>query len=217
VAYAAAYCIQRSMAQFCWPSAIIGEDYGGRFGGLVLHVFHAGTGEERINCPTTVVIDDELEMPLELQGFLSLVHYHKSNYGIFYSGPTIQRALTGRDPKQAGDAIMATKLPNLLIQSRFAHHLKTMLRSLIGSGMTPKQIEKYLQDWANDYVLLNPDESGDEAKAQRPFKQILIEIKDCPGLPGHLDATVTLQPHFKCASFAVKLLIVADTGDTDDD
>src|SRR5262249_21640339 len=95
----------------------------------------------------------------------------------------------------------------------FAHYLKPMLRGLIGAGMSASEVEKELQSWANQYVLENPEGCDEAEKAARPFRQVNIRVKNCPGLPGHLDAVVTLVPHYRVSSFIATLVISAPEED----
>jgi type VI secretion system protein ImpC len=201
-------CIAVSMSEFEWPAAIRGRRYGGRIGGLALHTFSPGTGDERSNCPTEVAIDDELELPLDALGFLSLVHHQGEDFAVFYSDTSAQKPQSSANPSEAAAAELSAKLPNLLICSRFAHFAKQIMRDLIGSGKTAPDIKEYLQTWACDYVLESPEGAGEEVLAARPFRKIEFTVVERPGKPGYLDIQIDMIPHYKVSGFMAQMLIV---------
>jgi type VI secretion system protein ImpC len=97
----------------------------------------------------------------------------------------------------------------LLAASRFAHYLKVIMRDKIGSFMTKAEVQKYLQTWISDYVLLL-DEAPQAMKARFPLREARIDVFDVPGDPGKFRATVFLRPHFQLEELTASIRLVAE-------
>jgi type VI secretion system protein ImpC len=100
-------------------------------------------------------------------------------------------------------------LPYILAVSRFAHYLKAMMRDKIGSFMSRKECENFLNQWIMLYVVGN-DEVAPEVKARRPLRDARIEVMEVPGKPGAYRAIAFLKPHFQLDELNISLRLVAD-------
>jgi type VI secretion system protein ImpC len=96
-----------------------------------------------------------------------------------------------------------------MAMSRFAHYLKAMMRDKIGGTMSRSQAEQFLNQWVNNYVI-EDDNAGPAAKAERPLRQARIEVMEVPGNAGKLRAVAFLRPHFMLDELTVSLRLVAE-------
>jgi type VI secretion system protein ImpC len=113
--------------------------------------------------------------------------------------------------KEAANASarLSTQLPYILAMSRFAHYLKAMMRDKIGSFMSRKDCQDFLNQWILQYVVGNDDVSA-EIKARRPLREARIEVVDVEGKPGAYRAVAFLKPHFQLDELSISLRLVAD-------
>src|SRR2546430_2741174 len=69
---------------------------------------------------------------------------------------------------------ISTQLPYILAISRFAHYMKAMMRDKIGSFMSRKECQDFLNNWINQYVAVG--EVGATIKAQKPLSEARIDV-----------------------------------------
>jgi type VI secretion system protein ImpC len=93
--------------------------------------------------------------------------------------------------------------------SRFAHYLKSMMRDKVGSFMTRKNAEDYLNNWIANYVVLD-DNATQETKAKFPLREARVDVTEIPGKPGAYRAVAFLKPHFQLDEINVSLRMVAN-------
>jgi type VI secretion system protein ImpC len=97
----------------------------------------------------------------------------------------------------------------MLAVSRFAHYLKTMMRDKIGSFISRKDCEAFLNRWIVKYVT--PDDTASpETKARYPLREAKVEVMEVPGKPGVYRAVAFLRPHFQLDELSVSLRLVAE-------
>lgn len=202
-------CIARSMGEYGWPAAIVGEDWGGKVAGLTLRKFSTETGEEARNATTQMIIHETVEMPLTENGITALVAKLDKTIACFFAGATASRAIKGLDPKKSKESAMAASLPNMLITLRFGHYLKALHRKLLGSQKCPADIEADLRTWVNGFVL-DQENASDAAKAERPFRSIEVSVQADSDQPGYLSVSVQITPHFRVSAVQGQLTITAD-------
>jgi len=78
-----------------------------------------------------------------------------------------QKAKVYDRPEATANAAIASRLPYVMVSSRFAHYLKVMARDLMGAFMAAEDCEKLLNRWINNYVISEDSPSlgpGDIAK-----------------------------------------------------
>ncbi|MBC7910614.1 MAG: type VI secretion system contractile sheath large subunit, partial [Pyrinomonadaceae bacterium] len=90
-----------------------------------------------------------------------------------------------------------------------AHYLKAMMRDKIGSFMSRKDCEIFLNRWINNYVT-EDDTASPTTKAQYPLREARIEVAEVPGKPGVYKAVAFLRPHFQLDELSVSLRLVAE-------
>ncbi len=209
----AAYCLgarlTNAFAHYGWCAAIRGVEGGGLVEGLPTHNFTTDEGDIALKCPTESPITDRREKELADLGFVPLVHCKNTDYAAFFSVQSAQKPkLYDKDAANA-NARLSTQLPYILAVSRFAHYLKAMMRDKIGSFMSRKDCENFLNQWILLYVVGN-DEVAPEVKARRPLRDARIEVMEVPGKPGAYRAIAFLKPHFQLDELSISLRLVAD-------
>ncbi|HEX7241690.1 MAG TPA: type VI secretion system contractile sheath large subunit [Longimicrobiaceae bacterium] len=198
-----------AFAKYKWTAAIRGYEGGGKVEGLPVHVFTAEDGDKVMKCPTEVSITDRREKELDTLGFISLCHCKGENYAVFFGGSTAQKPVTYNTHQANANARLSALLPYIMAASRFAHYLKVMVREKVGSFESRSSLEKYLNSWIADYVLLN-DDAPQSAKAQYPLREARVDVVEVPGKPGAYKATVFLRPHFQLEELTASIRLVAE-------
>jgi type VI secretion system protein ImpC len=83
------------------------------------------------------------------------------------------------------------------------------MRDKIGSFMTSKNAEDFLNRWISNYVLLD-DDAGQEMKAKLPLREARVDVSEVPGKPGVYRAVAFLKPHYQLDELNVSLRLVAE-------
>lgn len=208
-AYALGTRLTDAFAKFHWCAAIRGVEGGGLVEGLPVHTFKTDEGDVALKCPTEIAITDRREKELADLGFVPLVHCKGTDYAAFFSTQTANKPKVYDSDSANANARLSSQLQYILATSRFAHYLKSMMRDKIGSFMTRKNAEDYLNQWIGNYVLLD-DSASQEMKAQYPLREARIDVSEIPGKPGAYRAVAFLKPHFQLDELNVSLRLVAD-------
>jgi len=208
-AYALGSRLTDAFAKYHWCAAIRGVEGGGLVQGLPVHTFRTDEGDVALKCPTEIAITDRREKELADLGFIPLVHCKGTDYAAFFSTQTPNRPKVYDTDAANANARLSSQLQYILAVSRFAHYLKSMMRDKIGSFMSRKNAEDFLNRWISNYVLLD-DEAGQEAKARFPLRDARIEVSEIPGKPGAYRAVAFLRPHYQLDELTVSLRLVAN-------
>ena len=208
-AYAMATRLTASFALYGWCATIRGVEGGGKVEGLPSHTFRTDDGEIAMKCPTEIAITDRREKELSDLGFMPLVHCKGTDFAAFFGAQSCQKAKKYDTDAANANARLSTQMQYLLAMSRFAHYLKAIMRDKIGSFMTRKECEDYLNRWISNYVVSSED-AGMELKAKHPLKEARVEVAEIPGKPGCYRAVAFLKPHFQLDELTVSLRLVAD-------
>lgn len=198
-----------AFAKYGWTAAIRGVEGGGRVDGLPTHTFRTDEGEIALKCPTEIAITDRREKELSDLGFIPLVHCKGTDFAAFFGAQSCQKAKKYDTDAANANARLSTQLQYLLAMSRFAHYLKAIMRDKIGSFMTRKDCEDFLNRWIMKYVVSTED-AGQEIKAKFPLKEARVEVAEVPGKPGVYRAIAFLKPHFQLDELTVSLRLVAE-------
>lgn len=209
----AAYCLASrvtdAFARYGWTAAIRGVEGGGAVTGLPAHAFSTDAGELALKCPTEIAITDRREKELADLGFVPLVHCKGTDTASFFSVQSAHKPKIYDTDAANANARLSAQLQYILAVSRFAHYLKAMMRDKIGSFLTRKNVEDYLNRWISRYVLLD-DDAGQEMKARFPLREARVEVFDQPGQPGSYRAVAFLKPHYQLDELTVSLRLVAN-------
>jgi type VI secretion system protein ImpC len=208
-AWALGLRITTAFAKYSWCAAIRGVEGGGVVEGLPTHTFRTDEGDVALKCPTEIAITDRREKELNDLGFIALCHSKGSDFSVFFGGSTAQKAKTYNTDQANANARISAQLPYVLAASRFAHYLKVMVRDKIGSFQTREEIERYLNTWIADYVLLN-DSAPQSSKAEYPLREARVDVTEVGGRPGAYKATVFLRPHFQLEELTASVRLVAE-------
>lgn len=201
--------ITSAFSKYKWTAAIRGVEGGGLVEGLPAINFQTNEGDLAFKCPVEVSITDRREKELSDLGFISLVHRKNTDQAAFFGGQTAQKPKVYMDPKATANARLSCSLPYILAASRFAHYIKVIMRDKVGSFMSRDNVEKFLNSWISNYVLLN-DNASQTSKASYPLREARIDVTDIPGKPGCYNATVYLRPHFQLEELTASIRLVAE-------
>ena len=208
-AYALGTRLTDAFAKYHWTAAIRGVEGGGLVSGLPVHTFKTDEGDVALKCPTEIAITDRREKEFADLGFIPLVHCKGTDYAAFFSTQTANKAKVYDTESANANARLSSQLQYILAVSRFAHYLKSMMRDKIGSFMTRKNAEDFLNRWIANYVLLD-DNAVQEMKAKYPLREARIDVSEIPGKPGAYRAVAFLKPHYQLDELSVSLRLVAN-------
>jgi type VI secretion system protein ImpC len=200
--------ITQAFSLYGWCAAIRGVEGGGLVEGLPLHTFTTPAGDMVAKEPTEVAITDRREKELNDLGFIALCYEKGSDSACFFGGATVQKPRVYTVPAASANAQASSLLPYILAASRFAHYIKKIAREKVGSFQTRTGLEKYLNNWIADYVLLN-DDAPQSSKARFPLREARIDVTEVPGQVGAYNATVFLRPHFQLEELTASIRLVA--------
>lgn len=162
-----------------------------------------------MQCPTQVAISDRREKELSDLGFIPLVHCKGTDYAVFFAVQSVNKPRLYNSDEANANAKLTSQLPYILVTSRFAHYLKSMVRDKVGSFMSRTECQDYLQKWIMKYVVAS-DVAGAKTKARYPLRDARIEVVDVPGSPGTYRAIAYIKPHFQLEGVNISLRLVAD-------
>jgi type VI secretion system protein ImpC len=208
-AWALASRITQSFASYGWCATIRGVESGGLVEGLPVHNFKTESGDIAMKCPTETPISDRREKELADLGFVPLVHCKGTDYAAFFSVQSAQKPKVYDMDAATANARISAQLPYIFAVSRFAHYLKAMMRDKIGGYTSRSEVERFLNNWINNYTVAN-DDVGFEMKAKNPLKEARIEVVEIPGKPGAYRAVAFLRPHFQLDELTMSMRLVAD-------
>ena len=208
-AYALGTRLTDAFAKYHWCAAIRGVEGGGLVEGLPVHTFKTDEGDVALKCPTEVAITDRREKELADLGLVPLVHCKGTDYAAFFSTQTANKPKVYDTDSASANARLSSQLQYILAVSRFAHYLKSIMRDKVGSFMTRKNAEDFLNRWISNYVLLD-DDAGQEMKAKFPLREARVDVSEIPGKPGAYRAVAFLKPHYQLDELTVSLRLVAD-------
>ncbi len=208
-AYALGTRITDAFAKYHWTTAIRGVEGGGLVQGLPAHTFKTDEGDVALKCPTEIAITDRREKEFADLGFIPLVHCKGTDYAAFFSTQTANKPKIYDSDSANANAKLSSQLQYIFAVSRFAHYLKSIMRDKVGSFMTCKNVEDYLNRWIANYVLLN-DEAGQEMKAKFPLREARVDVTEIPGKPGVYRAVAFLKPHYQLDELSISLRLVAN-------
>jgi type VI secretion system protein ImpC len=206
--------INRSHKLFGWGSQIRGVENGGAVTNLPVHTFPTDDGGVAMKCPTEVAIDDRREAELAKLGLIPILHRKNTDVAAFIGAHSLQddeaRAARLVDPDAKANERLSANLPYLFPVTRFAHYLKAIARDKIGSFKERQDMQTWLTEWINRYVLANPAFADEKARAKRPLAAAEVVVKSVEGRPGYYDAVFALRPHYQLEGINASLRLVSE-------
>ncbi|MGV1720326.1 type VI secretion system contractile sheath large subunit [Vibrio furnissii] len=205
-AYELGLKMTQAHTQFGWCTAIRGLDNGGKVENLPNLTYKSEAGDLMQQCPIEVNLTDEREKELSDLGFLPLVHYKNTNYGVFIGSQTAQKPKTYTDPDATGNAAISARLPYIMASSRIAHYLKVMGRDMLGSNLEAADVQKDLQTWIDQYT--NSGAVGNAERSKTPLCESRIQVVEQPGRPGAYSAVAHLRPWLQLEELTTSVRMV---------
>ena len=213
-AFAMGVNINRSHKLYGWGSQIRGVESGGSVINLPVHSFPTDDGSIAMKCPTEIAIDDRREAELAKLGFMPILHRKNTDIAAFIGAHSLQddEARAGRlvDPDAQANERLSANLPYLFPVSRFAHYLKAMARDKVGTFKERADMQVWLSEWINRYVLSNTAMADDKAKAKRPLAKAEVQVDSVEGRPGYYNARFYLRPHYQLEGINASLRLVSE-------
>ena len=206
-AYEMALKMSQSFTAFGWCTAIRGLENGGKVEQLPTLTYKTNAGDLVQHCPIEVNLTDEREKELSDLGFLPLVHYKNTNYGVFIGGQTTQKPKTYADPDATSNAAISARLPYIMASGRIAHYLKVMGRDKLGSNLEAGEVQKFLQSWIDQYT--NSGAVGNAERSKTPLAESSIEVVEQAGRPGAYSAVAYLRPWLQLEELTTSVRMVA--------
>lgn len=191
---------------FGWCTAIRGLDNGGKVENLPNLTYKSLAGDLQQQCPIEVNLTDEREKELSDLGFLPLVHYKNTNYGVFIGSQTTQKPKVFADPDATSNSAISARLPYIMASSRIAHYLKVMGRDMLGSNLEVNDIQKVLQTWIDQYT--NSGAVGNTERSKTPLCESRILVVEQPGRPGAYSAVAHLRPWLQLEELTTSVRMV---------
>ncbi|EAU45627.1 MULTISPECIES: type VI secretion system contractile sheath large subunit [Salipiger] len=213
-AFAMGVNINRSHKISGWGTQIRGVESGGTVMNLPVHTFPTDDGSVAMKCPTEIAIDDRREAELAKLGMMPILHRKNTDVAAFIGAHSLQddetRAGKLVDPDAQANERLSANLPYLFPVSRFAHYLKAIARDKVGSFKERADMQVWLGEWINRYVLANPAMADDKAKARRPLAAAEVQVDSVEGRPGYYNARFYLRPHYQLEGINASLRLVSE-------
>jgi type VI secretion system protein ImpC len=140
---------------------------------------------------------------------MPLIHRKNTDVAAFIGAQSLQKPAEYDDPDATANARISARLPYLFASCRFAHYLKCMVRDKVGSFKERSDMEYYLSNWIQQYVLANPSSVGEELKARKPLAAAEVTVSEIEGNPGYYAAKFHLRPHYQLEGVSVSLSLVS--------
>ena len=140
---------------------------------------------------------------------MPLIHRKNTDMAAFIGAQSLHSPPEYDDPDATANAALGARLPYLFSTCRFAHYLKCIVRDKIGSFRERAHMEKWLQDWINNYVDFTPEVSGEDVKARKPLSAAEVYVHSVEGNPGYYHSEFHLRPHYQLEGLTVSLRLVS--------
>lgn len=196
--YAFGAILVREFGNSGWFSDIRGSYSGVKAGGVVAKIPIESIKTDKrgsvLKYTTDVLISDTNDKALCDYGFMPLCHSKDTRYAVFYSNSSLHNPPKYDKVAATINAKISSMLHYVLSMSRFAHYIKIIGRSKIGSFTTSEELETYLHDWLIGFAMDGATLSQ-EMRAKYPLAEAKVEIKDVLGKPGVYSCVIHLKPH----------------------
>ncbi|MEX0725270.1 MAG: type VI secretion system contractile sheath large subunit [Planctomycetaceae bacterium] len=218
-AFPLAAVVIRSFIRTGWFADIRGSRHGSDSGGIVNTLPSLSFDTESTGCSfrpsTNMILSDYWEVESSRRGFIPLVDCHDSPFAVFRANgsvfePPFTKHQSGSDQENER---LSGMLQYILCASRFAHHLKAITQTKIGTMASIKDLQNELNGkWLQKYVSAT-DISDPHKSAQYPLRSARLEISQVEGQSGRYHVNMELQPHYQLdnVDISIKMDSVLDT------
>ena len=207
-AYAMGVNINRAFKEYGWCAKIRGVE-GGAVEGLPVDTFPTDDGGTDMKCPTEIGITNRREKELADCGFMPLVHKKNSDFAAFIGAQSLRKPDELDDADASANEQLAARLPYLFASCRFSHFLNKMVFDMIGNFTSQTEMQRFLQNWINNYVLPDPDNSPERKKAEKPLQKAEVIVTADEANPGYYNAKFSIVPHYQLEGMTVSMSLVA--------
>lgn len=208
--YAFAYAVIKSYKETGWFSDIRGMNQEINHGGMVdiyRDFFRTDENDLIPKIATEYAITDFQEKVFSDAGFIALRDNRVIEKGIFYSSQSLQKPRRYSTKTGTVNAKISSMLHYVLCASRFAHYIKVIMRDRVGSFLSVKECELFLDKWIHQYRAQNTDLTP-EARAKYPLTHAKIKVHELPGLPGKYYCEMHLKPQYQIDDIESQLKLV---------
>ena len=84
-----------------------------------------------------------------------------------------------------------------------------MVFDMIGNFTSQAEMQRFLQNWINNYVLPDPDNSPERKKAEKPLQKAEVVVTEDEANPGYYNAKFSIVPHYQLEGMTVSMSLVA--------
>jgi len=210
-AYAMAVNINKSFKDFGSCTEICGPEGGGLIKNLPFYTYATADGQTDFTCPTETMIDYAREAELSKYGFVPVLYRKNHDQACIFGAQSLHKPqeFRGQDATEANaSAQLSARLPYLMTVSRFAHYLKAISYSKVGTFKDRGGLEDYLNTWVLGYVTGDP-QADDQEKARKPLADAKVVVKADEDNPGYYSANFYLRPHYKFEGLKATMHLVS--------
>jgi type VI secretion system protein ImpD/type VI secretion system protein ImpC len=211
--YAMGAVALRAFSRYRWPAELRGAEPSLIAGGGVVD----GLPHERLPSdppgppsrpPLELTLTDEQERALTDANIIALCGLEGLPEASFSALPTFHRPPRMTSEVADANQRLSAQLNNVLCVCRFAHCVKVMGRDMIGSQISPEEVEFRLMRWLSTHV--SGMAGGAESAARYPLRDARVEVREQPGRPGSYGCVVHLQPHYQLDDVGAVFRLVTD-------
>jgi type VI secretion system protein ImpD len=186
-----------------WFSDMVGVRRGAMSGGLIGSFpgpsFETDAPGVAFRPATDVVISDEMERVLTRAGLVSLCPCREAPHVAMYNAPSFHTPTNYDSPEATANARLSAMLPYVMCVSRFAHYVKQIGRSKVGSVKSPEDVRQVLQNWISEsYVSSDPD-------SELPLRAADVQVRELPPGSGRYVSTMWFEPHYQFEGVSARL------------
>ncbi|MDO3720178.1 type VI secretion system contractile sheath large subunit [Marinobacter sp. chi1] len=210
--FAFAAILIREFIRVGWFSHIRGAPRDSSHGGVVNQLPYPAVSSDAdtaFEINTDVRITETQEKKLSELGLIALHQSYAAQQSVFLSNPSIHRPPTSPNKISTANANVGSMLQQILCASRFAHHIKLMIRDKIGSLFTAEECQQLLEHWLKKYTSGRSDLDW-EGRARRPLKAYRVQVNERPDSTGHFICHIDLQPHYHAEHILSELKLTTE-------
>jgi len=198
----------RSFEESGWSCKLVGVDSGGRVAGLPLQTYEEG-GQKKIKVPLEASVGKEKDWQLSNLGFISLAHWDRTDYGVFFELASTQKPpVIKDDPEATGSYSVGARLQYMMLVTRIAHYLQYRQLRFVGRNAGAGDIKADLEKWLDTLVADFPNPS-EEVIGRRPLRSYALTVEELEEKPGFFMLSIEIRPHVAIIGMDIKLRLVA--------
>ena len=203
--------VVREFGRTGWFADIRGGSRGMEGGGLVEDLPVAGfdgfAREAAGRGPTEVLVTESTQSQLDEAGLIPLCGTGADGRAVFHSNASLHEPEKFDSAVANANSRISALLQYMFCVSRFAHYLKVIARDRVGSYFEASDLERFLNEWINEYVTPD-DQASAEVRARLPLRAASVEVREEPGTAGSYRVIMRLQPHFQLEHIDTTLKLV---------